>query len=228
MALDWDGEDLVSCGIDGKMYHWRVGNNTFELINTWSAHDLEAWMVKINPAQPDTVWSGSDDSSLRMWDLRAPMVTGAQVTSMHEAGVVSIEFDKLAPHSLLTGSYDECLRVWDVRSMRRPVYTSDKYGDGVWRLRWHPEQSGLLLVAGMRSGVHIVDTHKLGEPDVSTVQVGHYQAHEDMYPADGPPVDAFLAYGADWCHKMEPNGERLGASVSFYDHSVHVWAARPC
>jgi len=148
--------------------------------------------------------------------------------------------------------------------MRRPVYESGKYGDGVWRLRWLPGRSDYyhiwtynprfysprrlrwlpgrsdtLLVAGMRSGVHIVDvdrraTGSAGEAGSSggggwgsMAQVGLYREHEARceQPAG---VESFLAYGADWCHaEGEAEGGRLGASVSFYDHSLHVWRASP-
>lgn len=45
--------------------------------------------------------------------------------------------------------------------MRRPVFCSPRYGDGVWRLRWHPALPETLLVAGMRSGLHVVDVARL-------------------------------------------------------------------
>ena len=222
MALDWADKDVLACGIDGRIYHWKLQDSAFTLASSWHGHDLEAWMVRSDPSQPDTVWSGSDDGLLRRWDRRAP--GEALSSSVHEAGVVSIEFDPGDPMALLSGSYDETLRIWDVRAMRRPVHASAKYGDGVWRLRWLPGRRDTLLVAGMRSGVHIVDVHRPSAEEWHTEQVGHYSQHEALCAAPGG-VESFLAYGADWCHAEGDAGARLGASVSFYDHSLHVWQA---
>jgi len=69
-------------------------------------------MVKMDPGSSENtvVWSGSDDGSLRRWDLRAPLSRASLSNSSHDAGVVSIEFDPVDPMALLTGSYDETLR----------------------------------------------------------------------------------------------------------------------
>jgi len=36
----------------------------------WRAHDLEAWAVAFDPWRPAALYTGSDDASLKLWDLR--------------------------------------------------------------------------------------------------------------------------------------------------------------
>jgi len=223
MSLDWRSDTIVASGIDGQLFQWVVREGGgLHLGSSWAAHELEAWMVRLHPTSVGEAWSGSDDGSLKRWDLRS----GPQETFCsrrhHEAGVVAIEFHPTDQHYMLTGSYDEQLRRWDLRQLSRPVWTSPKFGDGVWRLKWHPRHQGLLLVAGMRSGAHLVDVGSNEGADTFNL-VGHYAKHADMPPKVGDATQ--LVYGADWCHDPDIADGNMAATVSFYDCSMHVWAA---
>lgn len=38
------------------------------------------------------------------------------------------------------------------------------------------------------------------------------------------PHQKTLAYGADWCREVAPDGRSTVATCSFYDRLVHVWS----
>lgn len=66
---------------------------------------------------------------------------------------------------LPTCSYDEILRVWDTRSLSGPVAEHATRG-GVWRIKPHPQDPTLLLVAAMYNAFQLLrwDTqHSYGE-----------------------------------------------------------------
>lgn len=85
------------------------------------------------PVQPGLMYSGSDDSSWKAWDLRSNC-SGAEQTPvwvnrrMHGAGVTSISSHPRHQHVVVTGSYDEYARVWDMRMASRPVSTAEVCG----------------------------------------------------------------------------------------------------
>lgn len=56
---------------------------------------------------------------------------------------------------MIHSSYDDKLRIWDKRHLKTQL-SELKFGGGVWRTKWHPENKDLLLVAAMSDGFHIV------------------------------------------------------------------------
>jgi WD40 repeat protein len=83
--------------------------------------------------QPGLIYSGSDDSSWKAWDLRSNC-SGAEQSPVwvnrrtHGAGVTSITSHPRHQHVVVTGSYDEYARVWDMRMASRPVSTAEVRG----------------------------------------------------------------------------------------------------
>ena len=134
------------------MHHtWQVGEGAVSKAS-WQGHDLEAWTVAtdcwqvrsaahvldlaqhtstmctrlFSPAvQPDIIYSGSDDCSLKGWDVRQPPEAPTFVDKRtHGAGVCCMQTSPAVEHLLVTGSYDERVRTWDLRMIRRPTCTS--------------------------------------------------------------------------------------------------------
>ena len=152
-----------------------------------------------------TVYSGGDDCVFQGWDLRGdcshPIFLNRK---SHTMGVCCVQSHPLQEHVVATGSYDEVVRFWDARKLSLPVETCQvAVGGGVWRLKWHPSQSNLLLAACMHNGFAVLDVGSEGlQPGLGDTQamggkeemgkpsvVEHYSGHDS------------LGYGADWCYK---------------------------
>lgn len=71
---------------------------------------------------------------------------------------------------------------------------------GCWKIKWNPINNYLLL-AGMQSGFHIIDS------------TGNKMCTFDH--------DATLAYGIDWCYS--PDSSLCVCTASFYDRSICLW-----
>lgn len=118
------------------------------LHSQWQAHDLfgspiEAWIAAFNCHDPNVLFSGADDATLKGWDLRtgdssfSPIFKNARAHSM---GVCSIQFHPHDANLVAVGSYDEHVSLWDPRNMKAPLSLFST-GGGVWRLKWHPQAS---------------------------------------------------------------------------------------
>ncbi|TPX34305.1 hypothetical protein SmJEL517_g03030 [Synchytrium microbalum] len=171
------------------------------------AHEYEAWCVSGDGE--NMVYSGGDDQMFCGWDLRSGQRTFKNKS--HDMGVTCIlphPSPSTHPHIVFTGSYDEHLRIFDLRKPSSPLYDQILLeGGGVWKLK--PKfnlttNSYTLLAACMHAGVTLVDIN-------SDLTVG---VSSDAYKEHGSFV-----YGVDW--KCD---ESVGASCSFEDNSVHLWA----
>lgn len=216
-----------------------------EEVRTWDAHRLfgvpaEVWTTcfaggaaEDGGGQSDVVASGADDCTLKLWDLRTDLrrPTAAVGEEEYEAGVTAVARHPRLSHVLAAGSYDESVRLWDVRNMAEPLCRA-QVGGGVWRVRWHPSEDGMMLVAAMHGGCRVVDFTGLNVQDeaptgaASAEIVAEFKGHESM------------AYGADWLipkggvkNGSESNvcgsfNSSLAASCSFYDRQAFIWDGR--
>ncbi|KAG0567871.1 hypothetical protein KC19_7G168300 [Ceratodon purpureus] len=226
LSLDWspiESEPQIAIShSNGTLTIVDVGQSEPQVCDSGAAHELETWITSYDSWNPNVIYTGADDCQFCAWDTRQGLHTAVfRNKKTHSMGVCSIQTNPQSEHSLITGSYDENLRLWDMRMGIRPVMKLETgLGGGVWRLKWHPLDRGLILAACMHNGFVLVRVD--GE---AMEVVEKYEGHES------------LAYGADWyqgawCNsepeKPEENAGKnsvrsLAATCSFYDKALHVW-----
>ncbi|XP_049869176.1 diphthine methyltransferase isoform X1 [Pectinophora gossypiella] len=205
LSLDWSTNKtesehrIVVSDSLGNVTVFKVGDGGVEKLGMWKSHGFEAWIGAFNYWNGDVFYSGGDDCVFKSYDTRVPE-TAVMSNRSHEAGVTSVRSHVDVEHQLLTGSYDDRIRLWDARSLKRCI-TETNVNGGVWRLKWHPYHSSIILAACMYGGFRTLNLD--GELRV----VNEYMEHES------------IAYGADWrFDKQLP----LVATCSFYDCKLHV------
>jgi diphthamide biosynthesis protein 7 len=219
-------------------------NNTpleMTLEHHWDSHKIftcpaEVWCA--NFIDSNTVVTGGDEGSWKVWDLRQPLLTHKPVyhgKNYFDAGVTV-----LAPHPrhdklLAIGSYDETIALFDLRKTTavganpKALYHSESLGAGIWRCKWHPFEDHKLLVAAMHGGGVVGEFEGLQQaaacggttPEVQDAVVRfeikkEFKLHQSM------------AYGIDWLvsGSKPPRGKAgvdVAASCSFYDKSMYLW-----
>lgn len=226
LSLDWspmESEPQIAVShSNGTLTIVDVGQSEPQVSSSGQAHELETWITSFDSWHPKLIYTGADDCQFCGWDIRQGLDSAVfRNKKTHSMGVCSVQTNPQIEHSLITGSYDENLRLWDMRMSVRPVMKLGMgLGGGVWRLKWHPLDQGLILAACMHYGFVLVRV----DADAMDV-VEEYKEHES------------LAYGADWYQgawsksgpekPSENTGKEslrsLAATCSFYDKALHVW-----
>jgi len=198
---------IASSYSSGEVQVSQLSPTSLTKLNTWKAHEYEAWICAFNHFNPSIVYSGGDDCLFKGWDARSNDCIFTNRS--HEMGVCSMHFSLNKDNILATGSYDEHVRFWDIRCIRKAPLSCTSVGGGVWRLKWSPHDKNLLAAACMHNGVSIIDCSESNMNSNCPATVVKYSKHTS------------LAYGVDWCHKSLQH--KLLASCSFYDHKLCVW-----
>ncbi|KAI9098219.1 WD40-repeat-containing domain protein [Phlyctochytrium arcticum] len=215
LSLDWSDRlstnsrppDIVVSESDGSIARITARESALERTEEWNGHDFEAWIAAFNYWNPEIVYSGADDCTLKGWDFRVGTSQPLFTNRRHQAGVCSIQSNPHREHILATGSYDENIFIWDTRKMRSPL-AEHHAGGGVWRVKWHPTDPELLLAACMHNGFRTLRVSTSGD-SVALEEQAIYMGHGS------------LAYGADWCYDSPSIRDVIG-TCSFYDHAFHV------
>ena len=81
---------IVTSDSLGKVSIIDGGRASFRVLQSWRAHDFEAWIVCFG-SESHTVFSGGDDCRLCVWDTRA--LDGGPLTANREYDTHTIERD---------------------------------------------------------------------------------------------------------------------------------------
>lgn len=222
LSLDWnhDGSSVLSSDSKGglSLHNLREDGSLYKLQTIKNSHTIfnspsEVWTCAFSSTNNNTVYSGGDDGFLRAWDLRTnTKIADIGMREFEGVGVTCLSVHPNIPHLLAAGSYDEKIRFYDDRMLLAKKNTLARLNcnGGVWRIKWHPTQSNMLLVAAMHHGCIVanVDINRIHN-SAPTKIVQDFTCHESM------------AYGADWFPKKD--GTTVAASCSFYDCQAFLW-----
>lgn len=197
--------------------------NGLRFSQSWLAHEYECWTCEWDKHDSNIVYSGADDTLLKIWDIR-DYKQAIHVNKKHTMGICSILSSDDNPNELLTGSFDEYLRQWDKRNMNQPV-KDIKLGGGVWKIKPQNLNKNIILCACMQHGFVIVDLNSL------TILCNYKQHGSLAYGCDWQGNDSMnqLTELMDDCMNEDAMCDNkmfldcLIASCSFYDKTVHVW-----
>ena len=202
LFVDWDNQDqnVILGHSQGSLSLVDCIEN--RVTRQFEAHDFEVWVSVFDKSEANLVYSGSDDTLFKAWDLRQDSSCPVFEYKGFDAGVCSIQCHPLDPYLIACGSYDESLRILDKRRVSEEIALIE-LGGGVWRCEWQKNPvTDRLACACMHNGMKILEFKRKSSLEV----ICDYTQHES------------LAYGIDWCP-----GEDILASCSFYDKSLKLW-----
>lgn len=117
-----DGRVVVTGDDTGTVQVFDVASRA--ILKTWKDHKQPVWVSKFSPSDPTSLFTTSDDRTVRLWDL--PAESSARTFVGHTDYVRSGAFmpGSMASSGLLvSGSYDRTVKLWDPRVESRAAMT---------------------------------------------------------------------------------------------------------
>ena len=241
LSVDWSNQmipnpnPLIAVSLsNGQLAICSEEEGQLTIQHKWNAHSLmpgipaEVWITSFDPSDANCLYSGGDDGSMKLWDLRLvdSYTSPVAICKQFEAGVTSMCWNKYDPSYITVGSYDGHIRIFDKRQIQKPVSDYDVQNNaGIWRIKYKHNGNYYLnsikecdfatknemLIAGMRAGFIVLDYDD------------HHQIQQKVtYLEQGTES---LPYGVDYVHCEADNSSPSGVvgSCSFYNHLLHVW-----
>ncbi len=194
VAFSSDGQFLVSGSVDKTVRLWNV--DTGNVLAVLQGHNRPVSSVSFSPIPPNPpyqeglggiVASGSDDGTVKLWDIRTGKCIQIQA---HTDWIQSVAFSPDG-NILASGSHDRTIKLWDVNTGQL-LRTLQGHTGWIWSVAFSPEgetiasssQDGTIKVwdvltseclktlrsARPYEGMNITDTTSLSVATIATLK----------------------------------------------------------
>ncbi|KAL6131045.1 hypothetical protein ACLB2K_069423 [Fragaria x ananassa] len=152
---------LASSDYDGVVKIWDA--NTGQGICQHKEHQRRAWSVDFSQADPTKFASGSDDFSVRLWDVKEENSIN---TIWNPANVCFVQFSAYSSHILILGCADYKVYGYDLRHTKLPWCTLPGHAKAVSYVRFVDKET--LVSASTDNTLKLWDLNKSSSTGLSS------------------------------------------------------------
>ncbi|XP_028402254.1 WD repeat-containing protein 17-like [Dendronephthya gigantea] len=163
-GCDWspNNRDMIATSCEDKCIRiFYIAAGTDQPLRTFKGHTAKAFHVRWSPLREGFLCSGSDDTTVRIWDYSEDDCAG--VLEGHTGPVRGLLWNPEIPYILLSGSWDYSIKVWDTRTLSC-LETVFNHGADVYGLACHPHRPFMVASTSRDSTVRLWSMATLAHP----------------------------------------------------------------
>ncbi|XP_022641740.1 protein SUPPRESSOR OF PHYA-105 1 isoform X2 [Vigna radiata var. radiata] len=195
---------LASTDYDGVVQMWDA--DTGQPLSQYMEHQKRAWSVHFSLSDPKMFASGSDDCSVKLWNISEKNSLG---TIWNPANICCVQFSSYSTNLLFFGSADYKVYGYDLRHTRIPWCTLAGHGKAVSYVKFIDAEA--VVSASTDNSLKLWDLKKASSSGLSSDScVLNYKGHSNEKNFVGLSVlDGYIACGSEsnevYCyHKSLP------------------------
>ncbi|KAK7349447.1 hypothetical protein VNO77_06821 [Canavalia gladiata] len=195
---------LASTDYDGVVQMWDA--STGQPLSQYTEHQKRAWSVHFSVSDPKMFASGSDDCSVKLWNISERNSLG---TIWNPANICCVQFSAYSTNLLFFGSADYKVYGYDLRHTRIPWCTLAGHGKAVSYVKFVDAET--IVSASTDNSLKLWDLNKTGSSGLSSdACVLTFKGHSNEKNFVGLSVlDGYIACGSEsnevYCyHKSLP------------------------
>ncbi|XP_027907702.1 protein SUPPRESSOR OF PHYA-105 1-like isoform X2 [Vigna unguiculata] len=195
---------LASTDYDGVVQMWDA--DTGQPLSQYMEHQKRAWSVHFSLSDPKMFASGSDDCSVKLWNISEKNSLG---TIWNPANICCVQFSSYSTNLLFFGSADYKVYGYDLRHTRIPWCTLAGHGKAVSYVKFLDAET--VVSASTDNSLKLWDLKKTSSSGLSSdACVLNYKGHSNEKNFVGLSVlDEYIACGSEsnevYCyHKSLP------------------------
>ncbi|XWS48839.1 hypothetical protein CRYUN_Cryun13aG0110800 [Craigia yunnanensis] len=152
---------LASSDYDGLVKLWDA--STGQAISHYIEHEKRAWSVDFSQVYPTKLVSGSDDCSVKLWNINEKSCIG---TIRNIANVCCVQFSPHSTHLLAFGSADYKTYCYDLRNARAPWCVLGGHDKAVSHLKFLDSET--VVTASIDNTLKLWDLNKTSSGGLSS------------------------------------------------------------
>ncbi|CAL5360170.1 unnamed protein product [Camellia sinensis] len=152
---------LASTDYDGIVKLWDVG--TGQAFSQYAEHNKRAWSVDFSQVDPTKLASGSDDCSVKLWNINE---RNSLCTIRNIANVCCVQFSACSTHLLAFGSADYKTYCYDLRNVSSPWCILASHEKAVSNVKFLDSET--LVSASTDNTLKLWDLNKTNSTGLST------------------------------------------------------------
>lgn len=110
-------------------------------------HSADCNCLAFHPVNDYAILTGSDDTTIALWDMRNLSKEVRRFEQRHRDGVLEVAWSPIAPSIFASSSADQHIFVWDLKNPDQVIFDHKGHDSRIPDISWHPTRPLIASIA---------------------------------------------------------------------------------